>query len=53
MQRALQRGRIMKLKLLAALILATPLFFANVVNAKNPQDLQKLLTTGECVKCNL
>ena len=43
----------MKLQLLAAIALVTPLFFANSVKAENMQDLQKLLSTGECVKCNL
>ncbi|MFM7366960.1 MAG: pentapeptide repeat-containing protein, partial [Sphaerospermopsis kisseleviana] len=43
----------MKRQLLAAIALAAPLFFVNSVQAGNTQDLQKLLSTGECPKCQL
>ncbi len=43
----------MKLQLLAAMALATPLFLTSSVRAENPQDLQKLLSTGECIQCDL
>ncbi|MCJ8279500.1 MAG: pentapeptide repeat-containing protein, partial [Rivularia sp. ALOHA_DT_140] len=40
-------------KLLAALTLVAPLFFASSVKAENPQHVQKLLKTGECMSCDL
>ncbi len=45
--------KFMKLKLFAAVALATPLIFASAVKAGNSQDLQRLLSTGECQRCNL
>jgi len=54
MQLQHQGGKIMKLKLFAAVALATtPLIFATSVKAGNSQDLQRLLSTGECQRCNL
>ncbi|MGB3641688.1 MAG: pentapeptide repeat-containing protein, partial [Rivularia sp. (in: cyanobacteria)] len=40
-------------KLLTALTIVAPLFFASSVTAENPQHVQKLLKTGECVACDL
>lgn len=43
----------MKLQLLAAMALITPLFLANSVQAGSQKDLQKLLSTRECIQCDL
>jgi uncharacterized protein YjbI with pentapeptide repeats len=47
------KGGFMKVKLLAILTLAAPLVFSSAVQAGNPQQIQRLLQTGECIKCNL
>jgi hypothetical protein len=41
-----RRGTVMNRKLLVTLSLVTPLFFASSVRAGNPQQLQKLISTG-------
>lgn len=43
----------MKVTYLAALALTTPLFLANPVKAENPNHVQQLLSTGECMGCDL
>ncbi|MEY3255897.1 MAG: hypothetical protein RLZZ29_1028, partial [Cyanobacteriota bacterium] len=43
----------MKRELLATVALVAPLLFVGSVNAGNNRDLQKLLSTGECQKCQL
>lgn len=43
----------MKRQLLAILGLVTPLLFASVGQAANPDDLQRLLETRECQGCDL
>ncbi len=43
----------MKLKIWAILVLIAPLFLAVSAKAENPEHLQQLLSTRECVGCDL
>lgn len=41
------------MKTITGIILLTSLVLAPVVRAENAADLQKLMTTGDCVGCDL
>ena len=43
----------MKLNLLAATLLVTPLFLASPARADNSAEVQQLLSTGQCLQCDL